>query len=383
MAQLTDYLEWRGDISFANVGPTEADYCIMACISYLPYDGLVPENPEEQPVDASKVFSKILKLCGPKGDGREYHTEHDEELVNKLLDSPRYSRLGFTAFENIFDEEKEMQFAAITLLLPMNEAVVIFRGTDKTLIGWKEDFNMGFNEIVPSQARAVEYLENVARVLKRKLYVCGHSKGGNLALYSSAFCSDETRQKIKEVVNLDGPGFSLEKSVSPEFNRVVDRMRTYMPQGSIVGILLEHAERNTIIHSNGSMFGQHSPYTWEIRRADFVREEGLTPFSRNVDATMKEWVAAMSTEKREKLVEGYWTVFSGLGVRKLEEIFTLKNAISVVRAISGIDEETKDLLNESIRVFKNSYKRIKQESKNSDQIENDNQLYLSDGMGKQ
>lgn len=363
MAQLTEYLEWRGDISFANLGPQEADYCVMACISYLPYDGLVPESPEDEPENVKRVFQKVLKLCGPKGDGREYHTVHDEELVTRLLDCPRYSRLGFTAFEHIFDEEQEMQFAAITLLMPGNEAAVIFRGTDKTLVGWKEDFNMGFNEIVPSQKRAVEYLNHVSEVLKRNLYVCGHSKGGNLALYASAFCSEETRKRIKEAVNLDGPGFSSDKLCRPEFVGMLDRMCTYMPQSSFVGILLEHAEKSIVIHSNGSLFGQHSPYTWEVRRAEFIREEGLTTFSKNVDATLKEWVIAMDASKREKLVEGYWKVFVGLGLKKLEEIFRLKNAISVVRAISGIDEETKDLLNESIRIIKKSYKRIKKETK--------------------
>lgn len=369
MAGLIEYLEWRGDISFAQVKPCEADYAVLGCISYLPYEKLVVSNMNGRPVKAGRVFEKILQLCGPKGDGRTYHLKDDEALTRKLLDSPRFSELELVGYENIIDEEKEEQFAAITMIMPDRELVVLFRGTDKTLVGWKEDFNMGFSDTVPSQHDALRYLESAAKVFGRKMYVCGHSKGGNLAMYASAYSKPETQALIHEIVNLDGPGFDISKSDGNDMRKIRGRLHTYLPQKSIVGMLLEHGEESTIVHSNASMAWQHSPHSWEVRRGRFIREENMGVLSRKIDGTLKDWVTKRTPEQREKLVEGYWRVITETGAKRVDELFSLKNAFTLLKGINSIDEETRELLSESLKLFFNSYRDFSNNERNQKKLQ--------------
>ncbi|MCQ2497080.1 MAG: DUF2974 domain-containing protein [Lachnospiraceae bacterium] len=363
MADLLEYLEWRGDISFADLKPCEADYAILGCISYLPYDKLVAKGMNCRPVSAAKVFEKILTLCGPKGDGRQYHLKEDEALVKKLCDSPRFSELQLVGFENIIDEEKEMQFAAITVLMPNDELIVLYRGTDRSLVGWKEDFHMAFDYAIPSHKEAVRYIELVAKTFKRRMCVCGHSKGGNLAMYASAFCSSDTQALINEIINLDGPGFYSETASGNDIKKIVGRLRTYLPQMSIAGLLLEHNEISTVVHSSKGFFSQHSPHSWEVRRGQFVREEGIRAISHNIDGSIKTWISNCTMEQRGRLVEGYWRAIMETGAKKVEELFTLKNILSMLKNVTSIDDDTKELMGESLKVLYKAFIRVNSEAK--------------------
>lgn len=363
MADLLEYLEWRGDISFSELGPGEADYAIFGCISYLPYDKLVVRNMNGRPVSAGKVFEKILTLCGPTGDGRQYHLKEDEALVKKLLDSPRFTELKLVGFENIVDEERDMQFAAITVLMPNNELLVLFRGTDRTLVGWKEDFHMAFDYEIPSHAESVRYLELAAKTYRLGMSVCGHSKGGNLAMYASAFCSSEAQSLIKEIVNLDGPGFYSETASCNDIKKIVGRLHTYLPQMSIAGMLLEHHEKSIVVHSSKGFFSQHSPHSWEVRRGQFVREEGVRNISHNIDGSIKAWINNCTMEQRGRLVEGYWRAIMETGAKKVEELFTLKNILSMLKNVTSIDDDTKELMSESLKVLYKAYIRVNSEAK--------------------
>lgn len=357
------YLEWRGDISITNVPLCEADYAVLASCSYLPFDGVVPSGFEEKAVNLWNAVNEVKRLTSLEGDGRSYHYKEDNEMVEKLLSSPRFIRLDLTGFINKIDEENEEQFSAVTFILPNKQIVIAFRGTDRTLTGWKEDFNMVYLDKVPSQADALKYLEEAADSLEGDIYVCGHSKGGNLAVYASAFCSEKVKSRIKKIVSMDGPGFDKEKIMSPEFLSIKDKMYSFIPQQSIVGMLLEHLEEHSVIHSSGAAFGQHSIYTWEIRRGEFIREDNIKNMSRKFDATMKNWFLTMDNEKREKIVEGFWRVVEGSGVNNIEDLFTFKSAVNMLRSMGKIDDETKDDMSEAVRLFRNAHKKMRTDNR--------------------
>ena len=352
------YLEWRGDISIAGLPLCEADYAVIGCCSYFPFDGVVPENFDATPVSLWNAVNKIRELASLDGDGRSFHYKEDPEMTEILLTSPRFTSLGLTGFRNIIDVEKQEQFSAVTMLLPEKQLLIAFRGTDKTLTGWKEDFNMMYLEHVPSQEDAVKYLEEAAESLEGDIILCGHSKGGNLAIYAAAYCSEKVRARIKDIVSLDGPGFEAGRIESPEFEAIKDRIHSYIPQQSVVGMLLEPTRKSSVIHSSGAAFWQHSLYTWQIRRGDFIRETDVKNLSRNVDATLTNWFISLTKEKREKIVEGFWKVVEAAGVDNVEDLFTFKSTVNMLKSMGKIDDETKDVMSEAVRLFRKAYKKM-------------------------
>ena len=229
----------------------------------------------------------------------------------ELSMNPRFADIEMSGFVNRIDTGSQKQFCAMTYRLPTGDIVVNFRGTDDTIVGWKEDFNMGFMSELPSQKDAVEYLSEAAGAFPRsKLYVCGHSKGGNLAMYSAFFCSAKVQRRIVSVRNLDGPGFIEEVLEKEGPKGILGRTKTYVPQSSVVGMLLSHEEPYHVVHSTNYALMQHKLNSWEIRRGEPVGDEGTTNSSQLIDRTLKQWVSEMSIEQRGKLIDGIYEVVS-------------------------------------------------------------------------
>ena len=208
---------------------------------------------------------------------------------------------------NLFDPAAEKQFSALTILLEGELPYVAFRGTDGTLVGWKEDFNMSFLTVVPAQKEAVQYLCAASDSLRGRLRVGGHSKGGNLAVYASAFCGEEIQSRIESVYNHDGPGFLSEVVTREGFQRILGRVHTFVPQSSVVGMLLQHEEGCAIVHSTNTWLLQHDLYSWETACNGLVFTEARTRSSRFIDSTLKAWLTQMNPEDRGKLVDGVYT----------------------------------------------------------------------------
>ena len=201
MSNIFDYIDWRGDLSFNQSSFNEIDNLILSRVSYFPFDGLISEN---ETITIKEAYSRFQKL-----DLSHIHMlqKEDIDLFPAIAYSKRFGELYIKNYISKRDIEAEKQFSAITFLLPDGTIYVAYRGTDNTLIGWKEDFNMSFMESIPSQEEAKKYLNNVASENSDKLRIGGHSKGGNLAVYAAAFCNDEIKPRIMEVYNNDGPGF--------------------------------------------------------------------------------------------------------------------------------------------------------------------------------
>ena len=210
MASLFDYLDWRGDLTFDEAEFNEVDSLILAWLSYAALDGIVPsECSESDTITIEEATAQFLKTHDVKKILRETvsFTKTSVLLLQKLAISRRFRSLELTGFINNIDYKKETQFCAMTVLLQKNRYAVVFRGTDEHLISWKEDFNMSFLPVIPAQNLALSYLEETADRIRGRVYVCGHSKGGNLAVYSGVRASYRTRRKIIEIYNHDGPGF--------------------------------------------------------------------------------------------------------------------------------------------------------------------------------
>ncbi len=353
MADIFDYLEWRGDLDIRQVPLCNADYAAICCLSYIPFDGIVPTEFDKS-VLLKDAVEEVIRMTGTEGDGRHYQMREDEGFLYALLRCERFTGLRLTGFVNLCDHDKEEQFSAMTVMLPDDSIVIAYRGTDRTIIGWKEDFNMCFADVIPSQTDAVGYLEDAASFFKKDIYVCGHSKGGNLAIYASSFCCETTQRRIAAVRNFDGPGLNEAKINTEGFSRIVDRTRTYVPESSIVGIMLEHIEDFKVVQCDAKGFLQHHVYSWELARGDFLIKPGLRNTSHFFDAAMRNWLAQITPESRERLVDGVFSVISMADAHTIDELLNGKTTILMLRGMRQLDEETKDIINQAYKLFKKS-----------------------------
>ncbi|MBR5528168.1 MAG: DUF2974 domain-containing protein [Clostridia bacterium] len=352
MNNMTEYLKWRGDIPMEAFPLCEADWLVMAQLAYIPFDDVVKDTYTPE-FSVGQAADAVLERLSSKDGNRIINFSENSEFLHEIINSPRFSALSVCAYRNIFSVEEQEQFCAVTFLLPDGTPFIAFRGTDSTLVGWKEDFNMAFSDAVPAQLDAVKYIEQTSRAFPdKKLLVCGHSKGGNLAVYGSAFCEKEVQDKISAVRNLDGPGFS-EKVISREgFVRILDRTETVIPASSIVGILLEHAESFTVIRSYASATPfQHDPFTWEISRCGYVPVENISDVSKYIDATLKHWVDAMPEELRESFINGLYNIISSAGIDDVREIFSPRSVIAILKSLKNADSATGAVLSEAMGLF--------------------------------
>ncbi|MCR5330214.1 MAG: DUF2974 domain-containing protein [Lachnospiraceae bacterium] len=357
MNNLFDYLDWRGDISFASVEPVNADYAVFCSLSYIPFDGVLPDTSKEGFVPLRDAAVKVLELMKKRGKKPGYHLPGDEKLLNRVAGSERFGKLEAGCYVNIYDPVKQEQFSAVTFMLPDGSMVVTFRGTDGTIVGWKEDFNMGFMEELPSQKEAVGYVNRLARDNSGKMYLCGHSKGGNLAMYAAAFAHKDVQERIVAVRGLDSPGFKDSTTGRRGFTRVVDRMETFIPQSSIVGLLLEHKEKYRVVYSSAKGRKQHNIYTWGILGGDFVGEKSLSGSGIRTNEAINSWITDMSDEKRMKLTDGIYEIIEATQAETLDELFEAKNLFTVMKNLGKMDEETKELVAETGRIIRNSRKK--------------------------
>lgn len=381
MDNFVDYLHWRGDIRFTELGLNNADVAVISCMAHFPFWDIVPEDFDCGRIPLMWALNRVQELCGKDGDGRSHHRPEDPEILEALLDSPRFMELTMSGYTVRYDKEESEQFCAFTLELPNDDIMVVYRGTDYSLAGWKENFSMSFLEKVPAQAHAAEYLEVAAKKRKGNIYVVGHSKGGNLAMYAAIFCSKRVKKRIVTVRNLDGPGFLDHIIRSPEYQEIKDRIETFVPQSSIIGRLLGHDENCTVIHSGSRSILQHFPYNWEIRRDDFVECRGTTDSSRIIDDALKKWLEELDNSERTLFVEGLFSILKATGEENIADMLSPRNVITVISAYRKLDDETKNVIKTAYKLLRDSYKDSKEALEEEKAAEKADSRLLSEVAG--
>lgn len=340
MSNIYDYIKWRGDLSFKSSGFNEVDGMLLSQLTYAPYEDMS----FRYPITLQEAADRISKL---KDLEKKVLFKGDAKLIYDIQNSPRFSDIVITGFVNRIDEET--QFCAAVYKIEANLYFIAFRGTDETIAGWRENFNMGFIFPVPAQTEAMHYFENtVKKHMSSKYILGGHSKGGNLAVYAAAFSDKKYSDKIKKVYNYDGPGFGEGMLESEGYIRIKDRTETFVPQSSIIGMILEHEEDYTVIRSSAAENGllQHELYSWEVEGTEFVRMEDVTKMTHIIDRSLKSWLADMSFKQREAFVDALFLALSEAKVKNVKELTEngFKNTAAVLKAISKFDDETKAMV---------------------------------------
>ena len=347
-----DYLRWRGDLTFAQDGFNEVDDLVLCIISYLNF----------RRFDDLKTTDPARAVALPDVAARL--TEEDEQLGLSELDyiplmrlaaeTERFRDVRMFGFTHEWDETKEMQFDAVSYLLPDDTLLVAFMGTDTSLVGWKEDFNMSFLSAVPAQERATAYtVEMAAACPDRKLRIAGHSKGGNLAAWAAIYLPAELQKdRLLSAYNNDGPGFARDMLDTPEYRRVADKLHTYIPESSIVGVLLEHAEDYAVIDSANRSIMQHEPLSWSVVGTRFVHLGQRSQMGRLSDDVLREWIGSMTPAEREQFTDALFDVLSLSGkARTLDDLRSggLAGGAALLKQYAGADEEKKKIIAEIFR----------------------------------
>lgn len=277
--------------------------------------------------------------------------ESSKRLLTAMAASPRYRNAVIKGFSEHTDCKAEKQFAAICVQFNDETCYVAFRGTDSSIIGWKEDFNMAFQSPVPSQIDALAYLKEAAKHCKGDLYVGGHSKGGNLAVYASAYAETETKNRIRRVYSHDGPGFLKNMLESEAFASVRGKLDKTVPQSSFVGMLLEEHEVYRVIKSSKtSGIMQHDPFTWEVEDNDFTSVRSLGTRAKFIDKTMNNWIVSMSVEERKELVGRIFGWIDGENIKNTAEFEAkAKNLLKSVKSEYKKDEKTRAIIDKNFK----------------------------------
>ncbi len=362
---IIDYAILNAHKDFTKLPFSKIDGLVFSQLSYLSFDNLVPNIKNKgkgiylSEITENENYEAVFPL--------ERTAEKNKKLLNAVAYSNRYGKIRVNYYEDIFDIEKDTQFCAITFFFPNGDACIAFRGTDSTITGWKENFNMLFTSPVAAQSHSVVYIEKVAKKIKGNITLVGHSKGGNLAIYAATKCNDEAKAKIVEIQSFDSPGFTKEFIESPEHIETEKKIRKFIPEESMVGLLLNNRDNYRIIKSEGSGILQHDPFMWQVEDDDFVNGEKLYMRSQFFDSTFNDWVYGSEPEQREKFVEALFEMINAANAENATSFIdwaaNLKDNTSLIyENIKDLDPETRNLV---LKGFGNLFSSISKNVKST------------------
>ncbi len=365
MFNAIDYVKWRGDISFENAPLNEIDSLIFCELSYIPFENFFSNSSHGETLEA--LARKFLAL--PENE-RKMGAIIPDKQITELLEivgkSNRFKNVRLKNFVNNVCKKAEKQFCAMTFVINSEYYYIAFRGTDDNIIAWKEDFNMAFNTPIPSQTEGAEYLDAVGLKTRRKLYIGGHSKGGNIATYASLFTNERVKKKIISVHSFDGPGFR------PDFIETIDDDETkakiikILPQGSIIGMIFDPISTCKFIKSKGKGMYQHDAFNWEVMGTGFVQVEEPLKSSRDFHDLLLKWAISMKPEEREEFVGAVFRLITVNDISTLTDIANEKAKFFF--GLFKADSKTKKILFSAIGKLLKQKKNLNETKKLQEKI---------------
>lgn len=346
MGNIMDYISWRGDLTFAQSPFNEVDNLILACFSYVNLDR-IPAVTRQKGIELKKLVKEFKKLHTIK------ELEADKSFIRlapfmmfEMAESVRFGNCVIRNYVNEIVTEAEQQFSAVEIVLDDGTSYISFRGTDDTIIGWKEDFNLSTG-VVPAQERAVEYMQRISDKASGMLRVGGHSKGGNLAIYGSVMCKS-VHDKILEIYSNDGPGFSKEFQKSPETAEMMPKIIRIIPEYSIIGTLLEHEKQPIIVASTSRGLLQHDGFSWEVQGPGLVRRDSLNKMALRFIEILHKWIDGMDMEQKRLLIEDLFATLQASGYENLSEVQSggLKSLAAMVKRLDKFAPESRGMMQE-------------------------------------
>ncbi|MDX5099069.1 Mbeg1-like protein [Lactobacillus paragasseri] len=338
MGKILDYVRWRGDLTLDREPFNSLDAGLFAAFAYLPFDPSVKGHTLEA---ATKRLIQKKTLI------------HSDKLEAELVNlSNRYKNMHFLDWSHLSQKKPPVQFTAMTIELDSETILVAYRGTDGSMVGLNEDVDMSYQPEIFGQSVAADYLDKMAQAYPdKKIYTVGHSKGGNFAAYALYAASPSLQDRVIKAYSFDGPGFMKEMYNQIEFQRVIPKMMTYVPEGSIFGMMLDYPERVIVVKSRMKhLMKQHNPLHWEVARNSFVMAPGLSNASRIIRSTFISWNTKIPREKREAFWLAFFTALESQKITEASQLTTnkIRGAIQFSHAYLALDPDARLIANEII-----------------------------------
>ncbi len=354
-----DYLAWRGDLDFGNCPLNEVDALILCQLSYLKLDGLVgPDFAKRQ--GKRQTLAEVAEAFRTAPDYEErsnmgaFINPLSPELLKEAGKSRRFGALAVSGFINKIDEENDEQFSAVTFSCGKAWNFIVYRGTDDSIVGWKEDCQLAYMDSVPAQLDALAYFGTAASALKGNFYLGGHSKGGNLALYSAAKAESKLQNRILSIYDNDGPGFPEDFFISPGYLAIADRLKTFVPRLSIVGMLFSNGGNYVTVENDlKDMVMQHDPFSWQTGPCSFIECDRLGDESQFVGKTLNEWFRTLSTEEKKVFVESVFQVLAGSNAKTNFELTKnwFESLVGMKKTLDALPKSSRETMRKNIQLL--------------------------------
>ena len=372
---ICDYLEWRGDLSFDRDPLNEVDCLIFAWLSYYPAENLMLIQEEMEKLTLKSLYEIHLRQVGEISDMNVKlninPTDSAIYLLKLAAQTARFGDVRVLRFRTMFSQEDHTQFAAFTYEFLPKQVILSYRGTDGTVTGWREDFMMACSSSIPSQRLARTYLEEEKPQNYDFTAMCGHSKGGNIAMHALLYTDDETRNAVRVLYNYDGPGFPVPLESIPSYAEVKDHIHTILPESSIIGMLMEHEEDYDIIESEMVSMLQHNALLWNVKGKSFIHERAFSNTSKFIDKAMHEWLDGLSNEQKEDFVNVVFDALEKAGIEDFTKLgpTDIPKVFSLISSIATIDPESrKNLIKAILAIYQAGGNTVITDIKESDLV---------------
>jgi len=301
---IIQYVYTCGDKLFSELPFNEVDSLIFAELAYI--------NFNLSTKDTEFVKIKDLKIDDTKAF---YHgsvdAKNNEKLLSAMIESRRYQDVKIGYCKSIKEEKKHIQFFAMTLIMPSREAYIAYRGTDTSLLGWKESITIAYEKKMPGQEMAVEYIRNASTLFKGKFYIGGHSKGGYLAMCAALFMGEKLEERLIKAYSFDGPGLKDNIEEFPSYKRIENKLEKYLTSHDIIGVVYNKLKNVKIVYSTGILLGGHDPFKWMVNRRDltFQYTKDRSFASKRSEEAMMNWLTKEKDEDKRLAVDVLFDMF--------------------------------------------------------------------------
>ena len=352
MANVIDYLKWRGDIELAIDPFNIIDNLIFSELSYVPFEGMVSAFPSDEKVSLESVCKEYFKRNDfDEVYKRVKHSDFSQIMMKDVVETKRFRDVYVSNYVNEIDVEAASQFSAVTFHLPDNSVFISFRGTDHTITGWQEDFNMAYLDQIPGHKKAVNYVNSICEKYE-SVRIGGHSKGGNFAVYGAAFSDDKYFDRILEVFTNDGPGFREAVLNSSDYQRILSKVTSIIPKDAVVGTSLLNAYQHIIVESTAFGLEEHDIFSWKVEGKKLVEVDEIGNWSRVFSETVKEWLSEITDDDRKDFVTLMFTAVYELTGATVESFPDLKIILK------NMEKHLSDFPKEKQKKFKTLFHRV-------------------------
>jgi len=346
---IDSYFQYYGDISFDDFKFNDVDSLILAMLSYVKMENIVPTDKKQYIYIEEACYKFFLKYSEKDFKKENWLFPNSYRLMQRLQKSKRFYHTKLYYFQDSVSASG--QFGALTVRLPNHITYVSFEGTDSNVSGWKEDFQLIYQFPIHSHVLARNYLDSTLNIFDREIYIGGHSKGGNLAMYACMYCKDFYKKRVRCVYNFDGPGFLSDVIDSSLYQDMSSKLKTFVPEESVVGMLLGHTKYQ-VVRSTGRAILQHDAYTWECFGGCFV-EADLSSKSKKLEKNLSEYLTSMSIEDRKSFVETFFAIFENTSITNIMQLKELKisTLLGLMKELKNVPTKTKSNLIAVLRML--------------------------------